>query len=181
MGFTPLEGLVMGTRCGDLDPSIIFFLMHNEGLDEAEVQELLNRKSGLLGVSGFTSDVRELEKAVYKDTGHRILNVDHPHHGRAKLALDVFNFRLKKYIGAYAAAMGGVDAVIFTGGIGEGSITIPEDACAEMEIMGIEIGSRINLGGGRYELSKLGSQVRVLVMPADEQLMIARETHQIVR
>jgi acetate kinase len=181
MGFTPLEGLEMGTRCGDLDPAIVFFLMEKEGLDAAGANELLNKKSGVLGVSGYTSDMREIEEAAYSDIEQRAPNTDHPHHRRAKLALDIYNYRVKKYIGAYAAAMGGVDAVVFTGGIGEHSEVTPDDACAGMEFMGIELGPEINLGNGWYELSESTSRVRVLIIPTNEELMIARDTYGIVQ
>jgi len=181
MGFTPLEGLEMGTRCGDLDPAIVFFLMQKEGLDSAGANELLNKRSGMLGVSGYTSDMREIEEATYSDIKERTLNTGHPHHRRAKLALDIYNYRVKKYIGAYAAAMGGVDAVVFTGGIGEHSEVTPDDACADMAFLGIELGPEINLENGWYELSKPTSRVRVLVIPTNEELMIARDTYEIVR
>jgi len=180
MGFTPLEGLMMGSRCGDLDPAIVPFLMEREGLNTDEIDALLNKKSGVLGVSGYTSDMRDIEEAAYSDIEKRTPNVDHPHHRRSKLALDVYNYRVKKYIGAYAAAMGGVDAVIFTGGIGEHSEVTPDDACAGMGFMGIELGPVQKLGGGWYELSRPDSPVRVLVIPTDEELMIARDTFEIV-
>jgi acetate kinase len=181
MGFTPLEGLEMGTRCGDLDPAIVLFLMEKEGLDAAGANELLNKRSGVLGVSGYTSDMREIEEAACSDIEQRAPNTDHPHHRRAKLALDIYNYRVKKYIGAYAAAMGGVDAVVFTGGIGEHSEVTPDDACAGMEFMGIELGPEINLGNGWYELSESTSRVRVLIIPTNEELMIARDTYGIVQ
>jgi len=181
MGFTPLEGLEMGTRCGDLDPAIVFFLMEKEGLDTAGINELLNTKSGVLGVSGYTSDMREIEAAAYSDIPRRIANTTHPHHRRSKLALDIYNYRLKKYIGAYAAAMGGVDAIVFTGGIGEHSEVTPDDACTDMKFMGIELGPAIDLGDGWYELSQPASRVRVLVIPTDEELMIARDTFELVK
>ncbi len=181
MGYTPLEGLAMGTRCGDLDPAIVLTLMEKEGLDTRQVNELLNKKSGVLGVSGYTFDMREIEAAVYRDVRQRTLNTDHPHHRRAKLALDIYNYRLKKYIGAFAAAMGGVEAVVFTGGIGEHSEVTPDEACAGMEFMGIELGAEIVLGNGWYELSSPTSRVRVLVIPTNEELMIARDTYRILR
>ena len=181
MGFTPLEGLMMGTRCGDLDPAVVLFLMAKEDLDPNEVNELLNKKSGLLGVSGYTSDMREIKAAVYSDIEQRTLNTEHAHRQRAKLALDIYNYRVKKYIGAYAAAMGGVDAVILTGGIGEHSEVTPDEACADMEYMGIELGPVIDLGNGWYELSKPTSRVRVLIIPTNEELMIARDTFEIVQ
>jgi acetate kinase len=180
MGFTPLEGLEMGTRCGDLDPAIVLFLMEKEGLNAAEINELLNKKSGVLGVSGYTFDMRQIETAVYSDVRRRILNRQHPHHARARLALDIYNYRVKKYIGAYAAAMGGVDAVVFTGGIGEHSEVTPDEACAGMAFLGLELGPARDLGNGWYELSQPTSRVRVLVIPTDEELMIARDTYQIV-
>jgi len=181
MGFTPLEGLEMGTRCGDLDPAIVFHLMEKEGLDAAGVNELLNKKSGILGISGYTSDMREIEDAIYSNIRQRVLNTHNPHHQRAKLAMDIFNYRVKKYIGAYAAAMGGVEAIVFTGGIGEHSEITPDETCAGMEFMGIQVGAEIDLGNGWYELSKPTSQVRVLVIPTNEELMIARDTFEIVR
>jgi acetate kinase len=181
MGFTPLEGLMMGTRCGDLDPAVVLFLMEEEGLDPDQANELLNKKSGLLGVSGYTSDMREIEAAVYSDIEQRTLNTEHPHHRRAKLALDIYNYRVKKYIGAYTAAMGGADAVVFTGGIGEHSEVTPDEACAGMAYMGLELGPVIDLGDGWYELSKPTSRVRVLIIPTDEELMIARDTFKIVQ
>jgi acetate kinase len=180
MGMTPLEGLVMGTRCGDLDPAILLYLMEREKLAPAEVQELLNRKSGLLGISGYTSDAKRLEQAAYldrdPDKARRALNSSHPHHHRSRLALEIFCYRLRKYIGAYAAAMGGLDILAFTGGIGEHSATIPQDSCAGMEFMGIELGQKTDLGNGWHELSAPSSRARVLVIPANEELMIARDT-----
>jgi acetate kinase len=125
--------------------------------------------------------MRQIEEAAYSDISHRIPNVNHPHHRRAKLALDIYNYRVKKYIGAYAAAMGGVDAVVFTGGIGEHSEVTPDDACAGMEFMGIELGPENNLGNGWYELSESTSRVRVLIIPTNEELMIARDTYGIVQ
>ena len=155
--------------------------MAKEDLDPNEVNELLNKKSGLLGVSGYTSDMREIEAAVYSDIEQRTLNTEHAHRQRAKLALDIYNYRVKKYIGAYAAAMGGVDAVILTGGIGEHSEVTPDEACADMEYMGVELGPVIDLGNGWYELSKPTSRVRVLIIPTNEELMIARDTFEIVQ
>jgi acetate kinase len=184
MGMTPLEGLVMGTRCGDLDPAIVLHLMEKVKLGPSEVQELLYRRSGLLGISGYASDARELEEAAYLDAdpdrSRRSLNISHPHHRRSRLALEIFCYRLRKYIGAYAAAMGGLDVLAFTGGIGERSVTIPQDSCAGLELMGIELGPRTDLGEGRHELSAPSSKVRVLVIPANEELMIARDTSRVL-
>jgi acetate kinase len=180
MGMTPLAGLVMGTRCGDLDPAILLYLMEREKLGPAEVQVLLNRRSGLLGISGYTSDAKRLEEAAYLDRDPdktcRALNSSHPHHHRSRLALEIFCYRLRKYIGAYAAAMGGLDILAFTGGIGEHSATIPRDSCAGMEFMGIELGPRTDLGNGWLELSAPFSRAKVFVIPANEELMIARDT-----
>ena len=181
MGFTPLQGLVMGTRCGDLDPSIPIFLLDKGSLDLAEIIDLLNKRSGLVGLSGFSSDMREIVKAVYSDERYRILNKTHPHHEKAKLAFEIYIYRLRKYIGAYAAAMGGVDVLIFTGGIGQNSSIIPNEACNELEFMGIEIGSARDLADGYVELSKPTSKVRVLVIPTDEELMIARDTWNLLK
>jgi acetate kinase len=180
MGMTPLAGLVMGTRCGDLDPAILLYLMEREKLDPAQIQELLNRQSGLLGISGYTSDAKRLEEAAYLDRDPdktcRALNSSHPHHHRSRLALEIFCYRLRKYIGAYAAAMGGVDVLAFTGGIGEHSATIPRDSCTGLEFMGLELGLKTDLGNGWFELSAPSSRARVLVIPANEELMIARDT-----
>lgn len=180
MGFTPLEGLAMGTRCGDIDPAIVLFLLDRAGMDSAEISDLLNKKSGMAGLSGYSSDMREILKAVYVDGRSGPLNKAHPHHERSKLALDIYIYRVKKYIGAYASAMGGVDAIVFTGGIGQNLSAIQEGACAELEFMGIEIGAARDLGDGCYELSLPNSKVRVLTIPADEELMIARDTFRIL-
>jgi acetate kinase len=176
MGFTPLEGLVMGTRCGDLDPTIPMFLLGEGSLDQTEVSDILNKKSGLVGLSGYSSDMMEIIKAVYSDEYYRIFNKTHPHHEKAKLALEIFIYRLRKYIGAYAAALGGLDVLIFTGGIGQNSSVIPNEACNELQFMGIEIGPARNMANGCFELSKPTSKVKVLVIPTDEELMIARDT-----
>jgi acetate kinase len=181
MGFTPLEGLAMGTRCGDLDPAIVLFLQDQAGLNHAEISDLLNRRSGMAGLSGCSSDMREILRAVYLDDRRRTLNNGNPHHKRSKLALDVYVYRIKKYIGAYAAAMGGVDAVVFTGGIGQSLSVIQEDACKGLEFMGVEIGTARSLGNGCYCLSKLTSGVKVLMIPTDEELMIARDALEILR
>lgn len=181
MGFTPLEGLAMGTRCGDLDPAIVLFLQDREGMSPAEIGDLLNKSSGMAGLSGCSSDMREILKAVYVDGHKRTLNKGHPHHERSKLALDVYIYRVKKYIGAYAAAMGGVDAIVFTGGIGQNLSVIQEEACAGLQFMGVEIGSARSLGNGCYCLSKPTSDVKVLTIPTDEELMIARDTLRILQ
>ncbi len=181
MGFTPLEGLAMGTRCGDLDPAIVLFLQDQEGLSQAEISDLLNKKSGMVGLSGCSSDMREILRAVYLDGQKGALNEAHPQHVRSKLALDVYIYRIKKYIGAYAAAMGGVDAIVFTGGIGQNLSVIQEDVCAGLEFIGVEIGSTRDLGNGCYCLSKPISGVKVLAIPTEEELIIARDTLEILQ
>lgn len=168
MGLTPLEGLIMGTRSGDLDPSIIEFLAHKEGMSLTEIDALLNKQSGLLGISGLTNDMRELleEEREHKDR-------------RATLAIDLFCKRVKKYIGAYMAELGGTEAIVFTGGIGENSATIRQRICSGLEWFGIEIDDTKNeeaTGGKEMEISKSGSRARVFVIPTNEELLIARDT-----
>ena len=168
MGFTPLEGLLMGTRSGDLDPSILEFLAHKEGMSLAEIDSLLNKQSGLLGVSGLTSDMRELlqEEAENQDR-------------RAGLAIEIFCRRVRKYIGAYLAAMGGADAVVFTAGIGENSPEIRRRICAGLEGLGLELDRARNEAlkpGAIAEISRTGSSLRAFVIPTDEELLIARDT-----
>ncbi|MCD6094195.1 MAG: acetate kinase [Candidatus Omnitrophica bacterium] len=149
MGFTPLEGLIMGTRCGDIDPAIVFYLMRKEGLSAEQINELLNKKSGLLGLSDISSDMRDILRMADKDNP------------RAKITLEVFIYRLKKYIGAYIAAMNGIDALIFTAGIGENVQIIRE---------------RI-----KRELSYLLKDAQILVIPTNEELMIAQETAEVIK
>ena len=170
MGLTPLEGLVMGTRCGDIDPAIPFFLAGKENLTLPQIDQTLNKKSGLLGVSGVSSDMREIVAAA--DSGNP----------RAKLALDIFTYRIRKYIGAYAAALGALDAVVFTGGIGENSALIRRMSCTDLGILGIELDDEKNQahGKGDRDVSKDGARVRVLVIPTNEELMIARDTVAVV-
>ena len=168
MGFTPLEGLLMGTRSGDLDPSIVEFLGHEEGMDLAEIDSLLNKQSGLLGVSGLTSDMRELlrEEEENKDR-------------RAGLAIEIFCRRVRKYIGAYLAAMGGADAVIFTAGIGENSPEIRRRICTGLEWIGLDLNpvrNEVALNGATEEIGRDGLRVRAFVIPTDEELLIARDT-----
>src|SRR5262245_6357263 len=168
MGFTPVEGLIMGTRSGDVDPSILEFLAHKEGLSLAEIDTLLNKQSGLLGLSGLTSDMRELlaEEAESQDR-------------RAKLAIDVFCARAKRYIGAYLAEMGDASAVIFTGGIGENSPPVRARICAGLEAFGLAIDPARNDAmkeGVSGEISKENSRLPALVIPTNEELLIARDT-----
>lgn len=170
MGFTPLEGLLMGTRSGDLDPSIITYVMGKEELTISEVSTMLNKHSGLVGISGESSDMREIEQAVSE--GDK----------KATYAFDVFNYRIKKYIGAYAAAMGGLDAVVFTGGIGENSINVRRDVCKEMEFLGIKLDPELNKNPeGEAIISSEDSKIKILRIPTNEELVIAMDTEQIVK
>jgi acetate kinase len=169
MGFTPLEGLAMGTRTGDLDPAIVTFLMNKENLSIAEMDNIMNKKSGVLGMSGVSSDFRDIEGAA--NEGNE----------RAALALDVYHQRVKKYIGAYAAVMGGIDAVVFTAGLGENSATSRKAICSGLEFMGIEIDDeRNNVRGKETEVSVEGGKVKVLLIPTNEELMIAEDTEEII-
>ena len=172
MGFTPLEGLLMGTRTGDLDPSVLFYVMHKEELTEHETNTMLNKHSGLFGVSGVSNDMLELEKAEAQGNE------------RARLAIDMFSYRVRKYVGAYAAAMGGVDAVIFTGGIGENSSIVRARAMAGLEFMGASIDPARNeatIKGAEADISATDAKVRTLVIPTNEELIIARDTLRLVK
>ncbi|MBZ0258202.1 acetate/propionate family kinase, partial [bacterium] len=166
MGFTPLEGLLMGTRTGDMDPSIITTIAAKEELTLGEANNLMNKHSGLAGVSGVSSDMREIEKAAFDGNE------------RAQIALDMFSYRIKKYIGAYAAAMGGVEHVIFTGGIGENSELVRSDVCSDMQFMGLEIDEELNKQcvGHEGKFSTDSSKVGVWVIPTNEELVFARDT-----
>lgn len=171
MGFTPAEGLVMGTRCGDIDPAIIPFLMEKEGLSPQNIDDILNKKSGLLGISGYTNDMRDIEGGVAE--GNR----------RAKLAFDIFCYRVRKYIGAYAAVLGGVHAIVFTGGIGENGPMEREAICKGLEFLGVKINHLKNeetVRGREGDISEEDAEVRVLVIPTNEELVIAQETQRIV-
>lgn len=167
MGFTPLEGLLMGTRSGDLDPQVILYVMGKEGLSLNEAATMLNKHSGLIGISGESSDMREILAAV-KDQ-----------HQRAKHAFDIFCYRIKKYVGAYAAAMGGVDALVFTGGIGENSPEVREEVCKDMEFMGIHLDLLRNQNKEEL-ISSDSSKVKVFRIPTNEELVIAMDTAEIV-
>lgn len=170
MGLTPLEGLVMGTRSGDLDPAIIDFVGKKEGLSLDEMNEVLNKKSGMLGISGVSSDGRDLEAAA--ETGNK----------RAQLALDVFDYRVIKYIGAYAAAMNGVDAIAFTAGIGENNIKMRKDVCSSLTYLGVKLDEeKNNVRGEERIISADDSKVQVLLVPTNEELAIARETLALVQ
>ncbi len=167
MGLTPLEGLVMGTRSGDIDPAVLEFIMDKKGMDIHEATNYLNKKSGVLGVSGVSSDFRDLVAAM--EAGN----------DRARLAVEMFSYRVKKYIGSYAAAMGGLDFVAFTGGIGEHTESVRELVMKDMEFLGIDFDFEKNNAvprGEVCELSKPNSKVKVYIIPTNEELVIARET-----
>ncbi len=170
MGFTPLAGLMMGTRSGNLDPAIIFYLMNKENWDVERANAFLNKECGVLGVSGVSSDFRDIESAAEKDND------------RAQLALDRFAYVVKLYIGAYAAALNGVDAVVFTAGLGENSISMREKICSDLDYLGIKIDTdKNNTRGKEVDVSADGAKTRVLVIPTNEELMIARDTYEIVK
>ena len=165
MGFTPLEGIAMGTRCGNIDPAIVTFLMKEENMSIDEMNNLLNKKSGVLGISGVSSDFRDIEAAA--EEGNE----------RAKLALDAYNYKVRQMIGSYAAVMGGVDAVVFTAGLGENSPATREDICKGLEFMGIKIDSeKNNVRGKAVDVSAADAKVKVFVIPTNEELVIARDT-----
>jgi acetate kinase len=170
MGFTPLEGLVMGTRCGDLDPAALLFIMGREELGAAEASALMNKHSGLLGISGLSSDMRALLEAEEKGNE------------RARLAIDIFCYRLRKYIGAYVAALGGVDAIAFAGGIGENAPAVRERTMRGLDALGLVIDPARNgeAKGTEAEISPEGARSRVFVVPTNEELMIARDAAGIV-
>lgn len=169
MGFTPLEGLAMGTRSGSIDPAIVTYIMRELDMSVAEVEDLLNKKSGILGISGVSSDFRDVETAA--DNGHE----------RAKLALKVFHYKVRKFIGSYAAVMGGVDCLVFTAGLGENSPETREAVCEGLEFLGIKLDKVKNKCRAKAEyLSEAMSKVQILVIPTDEELMIARDTKALV-
>lgn len=170
MGFTPLEGLLMGTRSGDLDPAVILHIMGREELTLHEANTLLNKHSGLIGISGVSSDMKEIQEASGQG------------HPNARLALEIYCYRLKKYIGAYAAAMGALDALVFTGGIGENSSEVRELTCQGLQLLGLELdaGKNANARGAEAEISTDDSSVKALVIPTNEELVIARDTQTIV-
>lgn len=173
MGFTPLEGLVMGTRGGDMDPSIIEFIRNKEGMTVREIDTMLNKQSGLLGISGLTNDMRELIAEEHEKNDRR-----------ARLAIDIFCNRVKKYIGAYIAEMGGADAIVFTGGIGENSSNIRERICKGFEWMGLNVDKEKNtdtINGKEGEISTAESRLKAFVIPTNEELLIARDTVRVIK
>lgn len=171
MGLTPTEGLMMGTRVGDIDPGAITFLMGKHNLSAADIQRIINKESGVAGVSEISSDMREIEAAV--NAGNE----------RAILALDMYEQRILKYVGAYAAEMGGVDIIVFTGGVGENQTGVRENVCKPLAFMGVEIDAAINAGirGKEAVISTPSSRVTVCVIPTDEEKMIAQDTEKIVK
>ena len=165
MGLTPLEGLVMGTRSGDIDPAILEFIAKKEDMDIAALMNMLNKKSGVQGVSGLSSDFRDLTAGAAE--GNK----------RAQIAIDVFAYRVAKYVGSYAAAMNGVDAIAFTAGIGENVCLVREKVCEYLGYLGITLNKEANeLRGEEIEISTPDSKVKVYVVPTNEELAIARET-----
>ena len=171
MGFTPVEGLLMGTRAGDLDIGVVTYIMEKEKIGPDSASTLFNKHSGMLGISGISSDARDIEDAAFKD-GHE----------RAQLALDVFDYRVKKYIGAYTAAMEGCDILVFTGGIGENGDVTRSGICKGLQWLGFEIDEEKNEGlrGKETVISTENSRVKIMVVPTDEELMIALDTQKIV-
>ena len=169
MGLTPLQGLMMGTRCGDLDPAAVLYVMEKRGLDAAGMDKRMNKESGLLGITGYSSDFRDIMKASKE--GDK----------RAKLAFEMFAYRVKSYIGAYSAAMGGVDAIAFTGGIGENAALVREEICKGLEFLGVDFDFEKNAvrASGTVELTKPNSKVKVLKIETAEELMIANDTYRL--
>jgi len=171
MGFTPIEGLMMGTRSGDVDLGVVTFLMEKEMIGSHAVSTLFNKHSGVLGISGISSDMRDIENAIAEGNE------------RAKLALDMYEYRIRKYVGSYAAALGGVDVIIFTGGVGENQTGTRENVCAQLGFMGVEIDNELNAQsrGKEVLLSTPNSKVKVVVIPTDEEFMIASDTLEILQ
>ena len=170
MGFTPLEGLVMGTRCGDIDPAIVTYIREKEGLAQGEANEILNKKSGVLGISGVSSDFRDLEAAA--EDGNE----------RAMLALKIFAHKVRSYIGAYIAEMNGVDAIVFTAGVGENDMSMRDIICNDMGNLGIKLDLVKNKVRGKETIiSRDDSKVKVLLIPTNEELMIARDTYRLCK
>ena len=166
MGFTPLQGLVMGTRTGDMDPAVVTYLIKELGYSASEVDDILNKKSGVLGVSGVSSDFRDVEDAAWNKKEHR-----------SNIALDMFVYRVKQYIGSYAAIMGGVDAIVFTAGVGENSVEMRESILEGFDFLGVDFDKDKNKVRGKFaEITKEGSKVKAFVIPTNEELMIAKDT-----
>lgn len=170
MGFTPLEGLVMGTRCGDIDPQIIPYVMSKKNYSVDDINTMMNKQSGVLGISGVSSDFRDIEDAAAEG------------HERAQLALDIFHSRVRQYIGAYAATLGHVDAIVFTAGLGENGSESREEICKGLEFMGATLNAESNkVRGKEAVVSTEDSKVKIMVVPTNEELMIARDTLELVK
>ncbi|MBQ8424192.1 MAG: acetate kinase [Coprobacter sp.] len=170
MGLTPVEGLMMGTRCGDVDAGALTFIQEKEGLDAKGLSTLVNKQSGVMGISGVSSDMREIESAIAEGNS------------RARLALSMYEYRIAKYVGAYAATLNGVDIIVFTGGVGENQAVTRQVVCDHLGFMGVEIDADLNAKsrGTEVELSTPASKVRVVVIPTDEEYMIASDTEAIL-
>jgi acetate kinase len=170
MGLTPLAGLMMGSRSGDIDASAVTYIMEKLGLKPQEMADYLNKKSGVLGITGISSDMRDIESAAKEGNE------------RAQLALKMYDYRIKKYIGAYTAALGGVDAVVFTAGVGENQTSTREKSCEGLEYLGIKIDVAKNatVHGEEAIISTPDSKVKVVVVPTDEEIVIARDTKALV-
>ena len=170
MGLTPVEGLIMGTRTGDLDLGVLLYIMQKEGIDHLNANTLINKHSGMLGITGISSDMREIESAAVGKNE------------RALLSLEMYRYRIKKYIGSYAAAMGGLDVIVFTGGVGENDSQTREKVCENMEFLGVELDNKYNSGkrGQEITISKQSSRVFVMVIPTNEELVIAQDTERII-
>lgn len=170
MGLTPTEGLMMGTRVGDVDPGALVYLMQRQGLDADDLQKVIQKESGVLGVSGISNDMRDIEAGIA--AGNE----------RAKLAMDMYEYRILKYIGAYTAVLGGVDIIVFTGGVGENQTGTREAICRQLAFMGVTFNAEANkVRGEEIEISGKDSKVHVVVIPTDEEMMIAQDTYSIVR
>ncbi len=169
MGFTPLAGLMMGTRCGDIDPAVVTYLMEKENIPPKEFNRIMNKESGILAISGVSSDFRDIDNAIEEGNP------------RAKIALDMFEYQVTKFIGAYAAAMGGLDAIVFTAGVGENNPDLRVRCCAPLKFMGVEMDEEKNRVRGEERIvSSENSKIKVLVVPTNEELMIAADTEAIV-
>lgn len=172
MGLTPVEGLIMGTRTGDLDPGVLMYIMSKEGIGLNAANTLINKHSGMLGITGVSSDMREIETEAFENNNER-----------AKLGLSMYHYRIKKYIGSYIAAMGGVDAVVFTGGIGENASGTREEICDGLDFMGLVFDKEKNMSirGKEAIISRDGSKIKAMVIPTNEELIIAEDTARIIK
>ena len=168
MGFTPLDGLMMGTRCGIIDPAIVPFLMDHEGFTTAQINDVLNKKSGLLGISGTSNDLRSIDEAADKGDP------------RAAMAYEMFAHSVKRYLGSYTYLMAGVDAIVLTAGVGENHVVLRSMICKDLEFFGIKLDEEKNKDASNIDISAADSRVKILVIPTNEELMIARDTYEII-